>query len=66
MEDELKQKTENDLQKNGRRPRKKMEDDLKTKQKSKKNGRRPLKKKEEDLKHNLKKSTLIGCDIIVN
>ena len=37
---------------NERRNNKKMEDNLK--------------KKEDDLKHNFKKSTLIGCDIIVN
>ena len=40
--------------KNGRRPQKIMEDDLK----KIKNGRRP--------QAQLKKSTLIGCDIIVN
>ena len=39
---------------NGRRPQKKPEDDLKRK------------KKEDNLNHNFKKSTLIGCDIIVN
>jgi hypothetical protein len=45
-----------------------MEDDLKQngRQPQKKNGRRPQKKMEYDLKRNFKKSTLIGCDIIVN
>ena len=46
-------------QKNGRQPnlnikKLKMEDDLK------------INKIEDDIKHNLKKSTLIGCDILVN
>ena len=48
--------------KNGGQPKKKMEDDLKNLL----NGRRPKKKMEDDLKHNLRKPTLIGCDIIVN
>ena len=41
-----------------------MEDDLK----KNKNGRGPQKNKKmkDDLKHNFIKSTLIGCDIIVN
>ena len=46
-----------------------MEDKVKKKWKTtfQKNGRRPKKNHlEDDLKHNLKKSTLIGCDIIVN
>ena len=71
---------EDDLQKNGRQPQKKLKDDLKKKEdnlikmeddltnsknfkwkrtsKINKNGRRP--------QAQLKKSTLIGCDIIVN
>ena len=59
------------LKKNERLPQKKSE---KKKISSKKtNGRRPIKngirtqaKMEDDLKHNFKKSTCIGCDIIVN
>ena len=43
---------EDDLKQNGRRPQKK-------------NERRP-KKMEYDLKQNFKKSTLLGCDILVN
>ena len=57
MEDDHKKiKMEEDLKKNGRRPQKKgsKEDDLKKKW----NGRRPHAQ--------FKKSTLIGCDIIVN
>ena len=51
--------------KNGRQPKK---NGRQPKKKLKINGRRPQKiiKMEDDLKHNLKKSTLIGCDIIVN
>ena len=44
---------------------KKMEDDLKNKIKWKTTSKK-IKKMEDDLKHNLKKSTLIGYDIIVN
>ena len=41
----------------------KMEDDLKKMKKWKTTSK---KKMEDDLKHNFKKSTFIGCDIIVN
>ena len=51
MEDNLKK----NKKKYGRRPGKKLEDDLKTNEKI-----------ENDHTYNLKKSTLIGCDIIVN
>jgi hypothetical protein len=40
----------------GKLPLKKIEEDLK----------KNIRKMEDDLKHNFKKSTLIGCDIIVN
>jgi hypothetical protein len=49
---------------------KKMEGSLKkwktTSKKKKKKMEENLKKMEDDPKHNLKKNTLIGCDIIVN
>jgi hypothetical protein len=63
MEDELKKK-EDDLKKNGRRPQKK----LNGRQPPKKNGRRPTKTKKNGRRPEVqfKKSTLIGCDIIVN
>ena len=53
---------EDDLKTKWKMTSKKMEDDLK------KNGRQPQKneKMEDDHKYNLKKATLIGCDIIVN
>jgi hypothetical protein len=60
MEDNLQKKMEYNLKQIGRRPLKKW------KTTSKENGRQPKKKIEYELKHNLNKSTLIGCDIIVN
>ena len=70
---------EDDHKKNERQSQKKWKMTLKKNKKwkttSKKNERRPQKKwktpkkklkMEDNLKHNLKKSTLIGCDIIVN
>jgi hypothetical protein len=59
MEDNPQKKMEYNLKQIGRRPLKKW------KMTSKENGRQP-KKIEYELKHNLNKTTLIGCDIIVN
>ena len=63
---------EDDLKKNGRQPKKNgrqpkgKEKNGRQLQKKEKKGRQKFKKMEDDLKHNLKKSTLIGCDIIEN
>jgi hypothetical protein len=72
MEDYLKKKMEDNLKTNKRRPQNKWKTTSKrkwkmTSKKDCKNGRQPQKNgMEDDLKHNFKKSTLIGCDIIVN
>jgi hypothetical protein len=55
-----------DLKRNGRQPKKEMEHVLK---KNRKNGRQPKKttyKNGRQPQSQFKKSTLIGCDIIVN
>ena len=64
VEDELPKNTEEDLKKKGRQPQQNWKMTL---TENEKHERRPKNKLIEDnLKHNFKKSTLIGCDIIVN
>jgi hypothetical protein len=69
MEDDRTKKWKMTCKKIGGRRRQKKKLDKKWKTTWIKNGRRPkqnIKKMEDNLKHNLKRSTLISCDILVN